>query len=65
MKEVVKDFETQLKELVTRFYDAVGVKSVDINIRITPYEESHRINLEFFGCENRDTCKVNCGCSHD
>lgn len=62
MEKTIKDFERQLKELATVFYEATGAKSVDINIRITPYEESHKIGLEFYGGENRDGCKQPGGC---
>ena len=65
MENTIKEFETQLKGLVTKFYESTGAKCVDINIRISPYEESHKVLLEFNGYENRDCCKTPGGCCHD
>ena len=62
MEKAIEDLEKRLKELATEFYEATGAKSVDINIRITPFEESHKIGLEFYGGENRDVCKQPGGC---
>lgn len=64
MEKVIKEFETQLKDLATKIYESTGAKMVDINIRISPYEETHRIGLEFHGSENRDCVKCPGGC-HD
>ena len=65
MEKVIKDFECQLKELATKFYESTGAKMVDINIRISPYEETHKIGLEFYGGQSRDDCKKGPGACHD
>lgn len=65
MEKAIKEFESQLKDLATKFYEQTGAKCVDINIRISPFEESHKIGLEFYGGENRDCQKAPGGCCHD
>ena len=65
MEKAIKEFETKLKEVATRFFESTGVKCVDINIRISPYDESHKVVLEFSGYENRDCCITPGGCRHD
>lgn len=62
MEEQIKEFTEQLKQAVTRFYEQTGAKAVDINVRISPYEISHKIGLEFYECENRDACRPVPGC---
>lgn len=65
MEKVIKEFETQLKELATKFYESTSAKNVNISIRISPCEESHTIGLEFFGGENRECLKCPGGACHD
>ena len=65
MEKAIKEFESQLKYLATKFYEQTGANCVDINIRVSPFEVSHKFGLEFFGDENRDCQKAPGGCCHD
>lgn len=62
MEKKINEFAEQLKRAVTQFHAETGAKVVDIQIRISPYEENHKIGLEFYGSENRDACKVPGNC---
>lgn len=47
MKEKVKEMQSQLEKLATEFYNESGAKTLNIEIRITPWETTHKIWLEF------------------
>ena len=47
MKNKVKELECQLEMLATDFYEASGARGLNIEIRITPYEITHHIVLEY------------------
>ena len=67
MKEKVKEMQSQLEKLATEFYNESGAKALDVNIRITPWETTHKIVLEFAdGHDNKAvTAKNPGGCFHD
>ena len=51
MQDQIKEFAEQMKKSAMEFYEKSGAKCVDINVRISPYEMTHKIGLEFYGCE--------------
>lgn len=67
MKEKVKEMQSQLEKLATEFYNESGAKALNIEIRITPWETSHKIGLEFADGHdnNAATAKAPGGCCHD
>lgn len=67
MKEKVKEMQSQLEKLATEFYNESGAKTLNIEIKITPWETTHKIGLEFYdGHDNNAvTAKAPGGCCHD
>ena len=67
MKEKIKELQSQLEKLATEFYNESGAKELNIVIRITQWETSRKIGLEFADCydKNVSTAKGLGGCCHD
>lgn len=67
MKEKVKELQSALEKMATEFYEESGAKALNIEIRITPWETTHKIGLEFAdGHDNNAvTAKAPGGCCHD
>ena len=51
MQEQIQKFAEQMKKSAMEVCEKSGAKCVDINVRISPYEMTHKIVLEFYGCE--------------
>ena len=64
MKEKVKEMQSQLEKLATEFYNESGAKMLNIEIRITPRETTHKIGLEFADGNDNKTGTVPGAC-HD
>lgn len=65
MKEKIKEMQSQLEKLAAEFYNESGAKALDITIRITPWETTHKIVLEYAeGHDNNAATKAG-GCCHD
>lgn len=67
MKEKVKELQSQLEKLATDFYNESGARMLNVEIRITPWETTHKIGLEFADGHdnNAATVKAPGGCRHD
>ena len=67
MKETVKELQSALEKMATEFYEQSGAKALNIEIRITPWETTHKIGLEFADghANNAATAKAPGGCCHD
>lgn len=65
MKETVKELQSALEKMATEFYEESGAKALNIEIRITPWETTHKIGLEFADGHDNKTCKAPGGCCHD
>lgn len=59
--------QSQLEKLATEFYNESGAWALNIEIRITPWETTHKIGLEFSDCHDNNavTAKAPGGCCHD
>lgn len=64
MKETVKELQSALEKMATEFYNESGAKMLNIEIRITPWETTHKIGLEFAGGHDQKTGTVPGAC-HD
>ena len=64
MKETVKELQSALEKMATEFYEQSGAKTLYIEIRITPWETTHKIGLEFADGHDNKTCKAPGAC-HD
>lgn len=62
MQDQIKEFAEQIKKSAMEFYEKSGAKCVDINVRISPYEMTHKIGFEFYECENREISRPVPGC---
>lgn len=67
MKEKVKELQRQLEKLATEFFEESGAKMLNVEIRITPWETTHKIGLEFCDGHANDAQARPApgGCSHD
>lgn len=67
MKEKVKEMQSQLEKYATEFYNESGARELNIEIRITPWETTHKIGLVFADGHdnNAGTAKAPGGCCHD
>lgn len=64
MKEKIQELQRQLEALAAEFYEQSGAKMLNIEIRISPWETTHKIGLEFADGHDNKTCKVPGAC-HD
>ena len=64
MKETVKELQSALEKMATEFYEQSGAKTLYIEIRITPWETTNKIGLEFADGHDNKTCKSPGAC-HD
>lgn len=64
MKEKIKEFQSQLEKLAAELYEESGAKALNIEIRITPWETTHKIGLEFADGHDNKTGTVPGAC-HD
>ena len=64
MKEKIKELQRQLEALATEFYQESGANVLNIDIRITQWETTHKIGLEFADGHDKKTCKAPGAC-HD
>lgn len=65
MKEKIKEMQSQLEKLATEFYNESGAKALDIQIRVTPWETTNKIVLEFADGHDNKTCGGPGGACHD
>ena len=67
MKEKVKELQSELEKLATDFYNESGARMLNVEIRISPWETTHKIGLEFADGHdnNAGTVKSPGGCRHD
>ena len=65
MKEKVKELQNALEKMATEFYEQSGAKMLNIEIRIAPWDTTHKIGLEFADGHDNKTCKVPGGACHD
>ena len=64
MKEKIQELQRQLEALAAEFYQESGAKALNIEIRITPWETTHKIGLEFADGHDNKTGTVHGAC-HD
>ncbi len=64
MKEKIQELQLQLEAWATEFYKESGARMLNVEIRITPWETTHKIGLEFAGGHDQKTCN-NPGACHD
>ena len=62
MEKQIKAFTAELKRIVKEFYEATGATAIDVNVRISPYDLTHRVNVDFSGEERRDIARCCGGC---
>ena len=62
MEKEIKEFTAELKRMVKQFYEATGATAIDVNVRICPYDLTHRVALDFSGEERRDIATGCGGC---
>ena len=62
MEKAIKEIQNRLEQTANELCEATGAKSANIDLRISPYEITQKIGLEFYESKNRDCCKVpGCG----
>lgn len=47
MKEKIQELQRKLEALATDFYQESGARMLNVEIRISPWETTHKIGLEF------------------
>ena len=48
MKEKIQELQRQLEALAAEFYQESGARMLNVEIRISPFETTHKIGLEFW-----------------
>ena len=62
MEKAIKEIQSRLEQTAIELCEATGAKCVNFDLRISPYEITQKIGLEFYESKNRDCCKVpGCG----
>ena len=54
MEKVIKEIQSRLEQTANELCEATGAKCVNIDLRISPYEITQKIGLEFYESKNRD-----------
>lgn len=47
MQEIIKELQRKLEALAAEFYQESGARMLNVEIRVTPFETTHKIGLEF------------------
>ena len=58
MEKAIKEIQSRLEQAANELCEATGAKCVNIDLRISPYEITQKIGLEFYESKDRDCCRA-------